>query len=248
LFKKAKKVVEKPPSKVSVPLRRLDLTSDHYLEKEQHQAQQKDGEDPVSQQRPPSNKIRLPFSLKKVMLQTFENISEKRLVYDLPSSMSVRKVLGMYVDAKVYQASGEFLDLRIGSEEQERKLKRRRVGWKNLADGIAMFFEKASRSSRLLYPQEVPQLNALLASSKPDEPVRLADVYGCEHLLRLMLILPDILKDCFTDEKTRIVLHDVTELVKFLHRQQDYLFVASFRKLTHEEIVEIEKQPSAGDG
>jgi MRG len=231
-------------------MRRDDLTSDNYLKKQdaksaldQQQTQQKDAEE----QRPPSNKIQLPFSLKKVMIQTFESISEKGLVCDLPSSMSVRKVLGMYVDAKVYQASEEFVGLRRGYEEQE-KLKRRRVGWKNLADGIAMFFEKAMRSSRLLYRQEVPQLDAFLASSKPEEPVRLSDVYGCEHLLRLILVLPDILKDCLTEEKTGIVLHDVTELVKFLHRQQDYLFVTSFRKLTKEEVSEIQKQRSASDG
>ncbi|CAB9508386.1 modification-related protein EAF3 [Seminavis robusta] len=223
--------VTKPPAaKVSVPQTANNIRRTDTDEPEEEPANSSTS----------SNKIKLPISLKKILINTWESMSQKHLVYDLPSCMSVRKVLGMYVDAKGYQATHSFRNLRHDAEDQD-KLMKRRAGWKNLADGIAMFFEKSVRT-RLLYPQEIPQLNAQLASVKSgdqDTSPALVDFYGVEHLLRLLLILPDILAECMSDENAKVVLQNVFELVKFLHRQQDYLFVTAFRHLTEEEAKEL---------
>jgi hypothetical protein len=121
--------------------------------------------------------------------------------------------------------------------------------WRIMADGIVQLFNE-SLPIRLLYDQEViPQLEVepLLSSSLPpsssSSPVpsqvpsslpsslpspvprrTYADIYGCEHLLRLFVQLPDLLWDGnggsnnTTHQQRRQIVAKVNDLVRFLHK------------------------------
>mmetsp|Transcript_32666 Transcript_32666/g.79381 ORF Transcript_32666/g.79381 Transcript_32666/m.79381 type:complete len:696 (+) Transcript_32666:122-2209(+) len=86
--------------------------------------------------------------------------------------------------------------------------------WIDMVDGICMYFEQ-SLSSRLLYPAEFAQLLAMENASRkkkrsteedPHIPAPLEykiDMYGCEHLLRLLSMMPKILEEHFRDVQDR---------------------------------------------
>jgi CxxC motif-containing protein (DUF1111 family) len=102
-----------------------------------------------------------------------------------------------------------------------------------MVDGIALFFD-------LLYQQELPQHAAfeddgLLSKKSP------ADIYGCEHLLRLCLRLPGVVLEAMGEEEARPILAKVNDLVPFLHQHQSTLFVQSYRKLNAAELKEQKK-------
>ena len=194
---------------------------------------------PAEKKKAPTNKIILPLSLKKVMLSTWENISQQQLVQNLPATVTVRKVLDSYVEAKMSLVVRK--GSRLGGTEDRENIRRRKVGCRDMAEGIALFFDKGLES-RLLYRQELPQLQALMSSGSGK---RLSEVYGCEHLLRLLLRLPDILTECVSDDKRRLILHDIVEFVTFLHQHQESFFTASFRKLSDGELGELENESIA---
>lgn len=191
------------------------------------------GETPKEQKS--TNKIILPFVLKKVMINTWENITLKKLIPNLPAPFSVRKLLDLYVDAKVDHFSSKSINVVVEGDSIEKK----KAGWKDLAEGIALFFDKAVES-RLLYREERPQYRALTAALGKEKR-RLSDIYGSEHLLRLLLRLPDILAECVNDETRRRILHDMSEFVRFLHQHKDTLCATTVRELTAAELEEIQK-------
>jgi mortality factor 4-like protein 1 len=194
-------------------------------------------ESPSSKKQPISNKIVIPFSLKQEMIKTWENIVQSHLVPTVPAVWTIRKVLDVYVETKV-----ELLTLAEQNNESSEDLERirkRKVGWRDMVEGIAVFFDKAL-PSRLLYRQELPQLKALL--SHPDyKNKRLSEIYGCEHLLRLLLRLPDILAECVSESKRRPILEDIKDFVQYLHNDQDKFFAATYHKFSDAELVEHKK-------
>lgn len=78
--------------------------------------------------------------------------------------------------------------------------------WTDMADGIVLYFEQALMT-RLLYPSEISQLLVLEDDMNDDtndkmEPMK-ADIYGCEHLLRLLAAIPRILDQQLQDSRKR---------------------------------------------
>jgi len=260
-----------------------------------------------------SNKIALPFTLKKVMIRAYETLRQKQMISVLPAATSVREVLDMYVELKEKKARSKskhgnnFLDFGMstssdaedgsmtdndsknndedkaghpisimGNIQNSKSNKKRKImgGWNDMADGIAMFFDKALES-HLLYKQEIPQFQSFhfasssgdddmdvdMESSRSGEPQqsptkkqqsptkkqqqRPCDIYGCEHLLRLLIRLPEILSESMTNyQQKQCILYEMVEFVAFLHQQEDRLFHnqnphTSFRKLTRDELAEI---------
>jgi hypothetical protein len=70
--------------------------------------------------------------------------------------------------------------------------------WTDMADGISLYFEQALKL-RLLYPSEISQLTLLEESMSETSELEKVDIYGCEHLLRLISIMPRILDQHFRD-------------------------------------------------
>jgi len=88
--------------------------------------------------------------------------------------------------------------------------------WTDMANGIVLYFEQAL-ISRLLYPSEISQLLVLednIIHETPDggnnnnnnnnTPLPLkVDIYGCEHLLRLIAAIPRILDQQLQDSRKK---------------------------------------------
>lgn len=191
--------------------------------------------EPQPKKQATSNKIVLPFSLKHAMLKTWEQISQHHLIPSIPAKISVKRILEMYVEAKIRQITRSNPQNNRLLLEDER-IKKRIIGWKDMTDGIALFFDKALES-RLLYPQEKPQLDSLVSQPEHSNK-RMCENFGCEHLLRLLLRLPDILAECVAEDKRRPILDDMKDFVRFLHQHQSSLLSTSYHGFTKEELRE----------
>jgi hypothetical protein len=122
-------------------------------------------------------KITLPFSLKKVMVEAWEIITQCQMVAHLPAKVTVKEALDKYlrskldvigpatntksdVDALELKECDETNDAEEGGSlqksEEEAELQTRRQEWIDMVDGIAMFFDEAL-PFRLLHGQELAQ-------------------------------------------------------------------------------------------
>lgn len=107
--------------------------------------------------------------------------------------------------------------------------------WREMVEGICLLFDQ-SLPVRLLYPCERSQLAVLQHSDSQYAKTRLSDLYGCEHLLRLLCHLPSMLREVYSkdsqDEEDLLkpILAKVNDFCRFLQKNQDELFSGSFRK------------------
>jgi galactitol-specific phosphotransferase system IIB component len=109
-------------------------------------------------------------------------------------------------------------------------------GWREMADGIAQFFDEAL-PHRLLYREEYAQLQVLERLPQLDNKPY-SEIYGCEYLLRLFTRLPVILTNDLPPEDSRAVFAKLNDLVRFLYKNQSTLFAAHHRKPIKDEHLE----------
>ena len=108
--------------------------------------------------------------------------------------------------------------------------------WIDMADGIALMFDEAL-PSRLLYKEELPQIQAL--DSAPDlSEKRYSDLFGCEFLLRLFVRLPPMIAEAahIPEDEARTIVAKVNDFIRFMHKNQPALFSQSYRKLNELEL------------
>jgi len=87
--------------------------------------------------------------------------------------------------------------------------------YREITDGLTAYFESAL-GSLLLYRFERQQYKDIL-TKYPEK--NLSEIYGCEHLLRLFVKLPQLLSQAQMDAETLQVLQlKLSEILKFLHK------------------------------
>lgn len=111
--------------------------------------------------------------------------------------------------------------------------------WRDMADGIAMLFDEALES-RLLYSEELPQLNTICNIAE-FSTTPYSELYGCEHLLRLFIRLPEMLADNLPEDEGRQIMAKVNDFIRFLHKNHSVLFTQTHRKLNELEKIEQQK-------
>ena len=95
------------------------------------------------------------------------------------------------------------------------------------------------------------------ARNDGNRPMLPCEVYGCEHLLRLCLKIPDLLAEQLPklvrgDEveveaikayevESKQILAKVSDLIRFLHKHQSTMFADSYRKMNEAELREEQK-------
>ncbi|GAX20065.1 hypothetical protein FisN_1Lh453 [Fistulifera solaris] len=102
--------------------------------------------------------------------------------------------------------------------------------WNNLSEGIIQLFEEAL-PKRLLYENELYQLQAI-DSQQDTSNQTYADIYGCEHLLRLLVRLPALLADTMTEDESRSIIAKLNDFVRYMYKNQTVLFQQTYRKLS----------------
>jgi MRG len=215
-----------------------------------------------------SNSIVLPFVLKKILVQQWEYVNQCRMMPCIPALVTIRHALNMYLSSKkieltpsashalephdgtalssqavaqdVNQFSGDCTisekDVSYPEESRRNDLGQE---WRDMADGIAMLFDEALES-RLLYREELPQLRSI--HNVPEySRTPYSELYGCEHLLRLFVRLPEILSDNLPDEEIRPIVAKVNDFIRFLHKNQGSLLTQTHRKLNESELKEHQK-------
>jgi hypothetical protein len=112
--------------------------------------------------------------------------------------------------------------------------------WRDMADGIAMLFDE-SLESRLLYREELPQLHTIY-SIQEYRVLPFSELYGCEHLLRLFIRLPEMLAGNVPDDEGRVIMAKVNDFIRFIHKNQTSLLTQTHRKLTELEKGEQQRE------
>jgi mortality factor 4-like protein 1 len=97
------------------------------------------------------------------------------------------------------------------------------------AEGIKLYFDKAL-GSLLLYKFERQQYSEILKSSQ-NRPM--SDLYGAEHLLRLLAKLPELIVTTDMEQDTvAVLIEGVSELIKYLAKNVGTLFVSEYNAAT----------------
>jgi hypothetical protein len=132
-------------------------------------------------------------------------------------------------------------------DDDETTLQQRHQEWRDMANGICLFFDQAL-AFRLLYPSEQAQL-AVLETMEEFKETPKSELYGCEHLLRLFCQWPLLLEDAYSStkktkddddedyqEQKSTILAKLNDLARFLQKNQSTLFQQSYRKKNEAEL------------
>jgi hypothetical protein len=216
-----------------------------------------------------SNGITLPFALKKIVVQQWEYINQCQMMPCIPAPITIRHALNKYLVSKnvsltpseksmMHSADGtgksnivlDQVNLIEGEQPKVKddndvvgidrlELDRRGQEWRDMADGIAMLFDE-SLESRLLYHEELPQLQAIC--NVPEYRMTpYSELYGCEHLLRLFIRLPELLADNLPEDEGRPITAKVNDFIRFLNKNHSSLLSQTHRKLNELEKREQQK-------
>ena len=211
----------------------------------------------LTTKRPPSqvSSVVLPFALRKALVEQWEIISQCGMMPCLPAPTTVRRALDKYLESKNVplnpSETGSELAESIGDDSavmkkralvdtgKDEETENREQEWRDMADGIAMLFDEAL-ASRLLYREEMAQLRTL--ESIPEyAAMPFSELYGCEHLLRLFVRLPDMIEGELDESEARPIIAKVNDFVRFLHKNHASLLTQTYRKLNEAELKEHQK-------
>jgi len=139
----------------------------------------------------------------KRLVDDWEMCSKKQHLLKLPHRVPVSLILEEFLASRAKKAAGGPVNDKV---------------WREITDGLSAYFESAL-GQLLLYRFERQQFNTL-TKSHPDK--RTSEIYGCEHLLRLFVKLPQLLSQAGMEPETLQVLQGkLSEVLKFLHKNCD---------------------------
>lgn len=125
-----------------------------------------------------ADRLHIPFTLKKILVEEWEVISQCGMLYDLPLKVSVRDALNSYLESKLIpmrekketdncntsSSSGIGEDEKMGIDNdintEQRSIVDREKEWVNMVEGIALLFDQAL-PIHLLFEQERAQYGSL---------------------------------------------------------------------------------------
>ena len=175
----------------------------------------------------------LPFTLKKIMVEEWEIITQSNMLASLPAAISIRQALDMFLKTKleVLRPAEENVDVNADAVNDllvtEVSVSKQETEWREMVDGVCLFFDQAL-PERLLYLTEQIQYDFMVEEGQ--ESRRWSDVYGCEFLLRLFLRLPAVLVGELSELESKSILAKLNDLVRFLQKHQTTIFAQSYRR------------------
>ncbi|KAI9244888.1 MRG-domain-containing protein [Sporodiniella umbellata] len=160
--------------------------------------------------RSPEIKLEIPEGLKGYLVSDCENVTKNSKLVTLPKAITVNNILERFV-AQKQKASG-------GRELNKDHLEQ-------VCNGLRAYFNQ-SLGTLLLYRFERPQFDSI---TKLYPETELVDIYGAEHLLRLMVQLPSLVAYTTMDTYSiRILVDHATDLLRFIQRQQKQFFQVNY--------------------
>ncbi|ODV81158.1 MRG-domain-containing protein [Suhomyces tanzawaensis NRRL Y-17324] len=150
----------------------------------------------------PTPNIQLEFNnqLKYILVDDWEFITKDKKIIDLPSKYPISKILTDYY---------EFRKAKLATKDQLDILD-------EIIQGLELYFNK-SLSLMLLYKYENLQYLNLIKNGQVSSEKKQSEVYGIEHLLRLLISFPGLLSQTTMDGVSiSVLVNELTELLKFL--------------------------------
>ncbi|KAK4953379.1 Esa1p-associated factor [Elasticomyces elasticus] len=175
--------------------------------------------------RRPAVRLFMPDALKSILVDDWEKVTKEQKLAPVPATVPASLFLDQYQDQERYQRRPNSADADILEE---------------VVAGVKEYFNK-SLGRILLYRferQQFYEMHKLVEAGHGEHAGKaLADVYGCEHLLRLFVSMPDLIAhtnmDAQSVSKLREELMKMTSYMarnvdrylsnEYLHAGQEYL-------------------------
>jgi mortality factor 4-like protein 1 len=139
----------------------------------------------------------LPDMLKRTILDDFAYVSERGQLYELPPRVNVANILHAWVRHRMRHQEGGVASIQA------------------FADSLQRYFD-AALCRMLLYEDEQAQYRQLMTGN-PEK--RASELYGGEHLLRLLVKLPWFLEQAsFSEQEIRQLSQLFQDLCRFMLR------------------------------
>ncbi|KZZ95017.1 histone acetylase complex subunit [Ascosphaera apis ARSEF 7405] len=166
----------------------------------------------------PSVRISIPDNLKSLLVDDWENISKNRLLVPLPAQYSANQILDMYLESEKKKTNLSENDLDVLEE---------------VVAGLREYFDKCL-GRILLYKFERGQYHTLrkkwesghdgFADKGP------GDVYGAEHLARLLVTLPELIAQTNLGiQATTRLREELTKFSMWFSKNSDQFFSTRYR-------------------
>lgn len=175
----------------------------------------------------PEIKIPIPDVLKVKLVDDWEYITKNHQLVTLPRTPNVKEIteeFKAYVESKKANAAG------AGANTAGGKLTRSDAVLAEVMNGIVLYFDKAL-GNNLLYRFERAQY--LDIRRKTGELKPMSEVYGAEHLLRLIVNLPSYIAHTTMDtESVNMMREHISEMMKWMIKEMERLFLKEYETTT----------------
>ncbi|KAJ7641369.1 MRG-domain-containing protein [Roridomyces roridus] len=182
----------------------------------------KRGRDDADGTRRPEMRLNVPEQIKTKLVDDWEEVTKHNKLVTLPRSPTVDDILKEF---ETYL-----------KENKPSHLKDPEVLASTVVSGLQVYFDR-SLSNHLLYRFERPQYAQIRVKYITGQDVivgqekEMCEVYGAEHLLRMLVTLPTMIAQSSLDpESTDIVRDYVNELLGWMLKEQDRFFLAEYEQ------------------
>ncbi|SMQ46382.1 unnamed protein product [Zymoseptoria tritici ST99CH_1A5] len=167
--------------------------------------------------RRPAVRLFIPDTLKSILVDDWEKVTKDQKLVPMPAPVSVSTFLNDYYESESIHRRPNSADAEILEE---------------VIAGIKEYFNK-SLGRILLYRFERPQYFAIHkeveAGSGEHAGKTLCDVYGCEHLLRLFVSMPDLIAHTNMDSQAVARLREeLAKMTQWLAKRVDKYLAAEY--------------------
>ncbi|CAK5263592.1 unnamed protein product [Mycena citricolor] len=180
----------------------------------------KRGRDAADGARAPDMKLNVPEQIKAKLVDDYETVTKDNKLVTLPRNPSVGQLLK---DFEKYL-----------TETPPPHLKDPNLLAPTVISGLQVYFDR-SLANHLLYRVERPQYTQIRAKYITGQAVvigqekEMSEIYGAEHLLRMLVILPAMVSQSTLDgESVDIVREYVNELLAWMLQEQSRLFLPEY--------------------
>eukprot|EP00808_Paulinella_micropora_P016810 g50928.t1 len=154
--------------------------------------------------------IVVPNKLKQILIKDWGNITRNKMLVPLHRKPNISEIVDQFLESKKRKPEKQLLISEV-------------------ATGIKVLFQNAI-GRVLLYKFERPQFRDLSKDAKKD--VQYCDYYGAEHLLRLFVKIPELLRDSnLQPEELKVLEKKLSEFLKFLDKNPKF-FCAKYESTT----------------
>ncbi|KAF9242805.1 MRG-domain-containing protein [Melanogaster broomeanus] len=182
----------------------------------------KRGREEDDNSRRPEMKLNVPEVLKVLLVDDWEAITKNNQLVPLPRSPTVVEILQ------------EFKEYVMNMDKQT-SLRDRDLVLPTIISGLTVYFDR-SLGANLLYRFERPQYAEIRKAYVTGPKVLVGQekdmsaIYGAEHLLRMLVSLPQMVASSTMDaESVGLVRDYVNELLLFLVNERDRMFLTEYQ-------------------